>query len=873
MIGKSISHYEILEKLGQGGMGIVYKAHDTRLDRIVALKFLPSDIIASDADKQRFIREAKAAAALNHPNICTIYSVEEHNGHQFISMEYVDGVNLREQSAGRGRTSELRGQTSEAEERETLSLKHENAIDYAIQIAEALSEAHEKGIVHRDIKPDNIMVDSKNRIKVMDFGLAKFKGSINLTKSGGTIGTIQYMSPEQIQGAEIDHRSDIFSFGIVFYELLTGHTPFRGEHEAAIVYSIVNDDPHPLSYYLPEVSPGMQRMVMRTLEKDKNKRYQSLHDVLTELRLLKNETSTTITQPSFGDSAPADNNKRTIPHQVSDRIKPLRIGIVIAVIIFIAVILYFLIPKQAEYGSNAVTGRIAIAVLPFENLSPDPDNEYFTDGITEDIIIQLSKISNLRVMSRSSMMSYKGSVKTIREIGNELGVGILLEGSVRRVGNQVRINSQLIDIHTNESVWGETYDRTIEDIFKIQADVATQIASALQITLSPEEKRYIERQPTENLEAYDYYLRGREFYLRYRREHNENAIEYFMKAIETDPEFALPYAGLGDAYGQRVIRFDYAADWADSSISASERAIQLDPGGAEGYKALALAYLAKGKYQKAREQNLHAIQLSTNYDIAHLNLGLLHLHNGDFKNAFQRLSQSFELRAPTDPWPYHGLGILQLYLDNIGDADRNFRQSLHYSPDFTSPRIALAIGLILTDRVAEARKESDFLLQLDPENVSFIHLKAFIETIDNNYNDALRLYAKSNQPYSGRIVLGSTKFSTPGSSYIYLKTGDAVQFENSVRLRIMNAQRIIDSGHEHYIYPYELATSYAMLNDAEKAIHYLEQAISSGWRLYHFAMIDPSFDTVRHNIRFRRIIENVKSMVESEKKVLTAVDK
>jgi eukaryotic-like serine/threonine-protein kinase len=198
MIGKSISHYEILEKLGQGGMGIVYKAHDTKLDRIVALKFLPSDIIASDADKQRFIREAKAAAALNHPNICTIYSVEEHNGHQFISMEYVDGVNLRQQSAGRGQTSELRGQTSEAEERGTLNLKHENAIYYAIQIAEALSEAHEKGIVHRDIKPDNIMVDSKNRIKVMDFGLAKFKGSINLTKSGGTIGTIQYMSPEQI---------------------------------------------------------------------------------------------------------------------------------------------------------------------------------------------------------------------------------------------------------------------------------------------------------------------------------------------------------------------------------------------------------------------------------------------------------------------------------------------------------------------------------------------------------------------------------------------------------------------------------------------------------------------------------------------------
>ena len=849
MIGQTISHYRIIEKLGEGGMGVVYKAHDNKLDRTVALKFLPPHITATDEDKQRFIREAKAAAALNHPHICTIYSVEEHDDQQFISMEYVDGLTLREKMRSSPLTKGgLQG---------GLSLN--DAINLSVQISEALAEAHDKGIIHRDIKPDNMMVDSRNRIKVMDFGLAKFKGAANITVAGGTVGTIGYMSPEQIQSENIDQRSDIFSFGVVLYELLTGRLPFAGEHQAALVYSIVNQEPDPIPNYVPDAPTDLILLVSRLLEKDPAKRYQTMIEVLAQIRVVKSKIADRLSSHSHLTPRTDDT-----AGSVFQRLRKNGKFIIPSIIILFIFVFYLFKAERGEEGSIVTRELISIAVLPLENFSPDPENEYFTDGITEDIIIQLSKISDLRVMSRSSMMRYKGSNLSLREIGDELGVTTILEGSVRRVGNRVRINSQLIDIRTNESLWGETYDRTIEDIFAIQTDVATQIASALRITLSPEEKQSIERQPTADLDAYDYYLRGRESYSRYRREHNESAIEFFKKAIENDPGFALAYAGLGDAYGQRVIRFNYTRDWVDSAIIASEKAIHLDPAAAEGYKALGLAYLAKGKFQSAIEANLKAIKLNLNQDIAYNNVGLIFLHRGEFEEAAYYFQKSFDLRAPTDPWPYYSSGILYLYLDSPEITEQYLRQALHYSPDFSSPRIALSVYYMLYGRIENAREESEFLLRLDPDNSSLNVLRAYIELLDNNYEAALEYYEKTDKPFSGRIEMGTMKFPTPGVSYIYKKNGDIVNFQEQVQRRIHDAQNEMEAENEHYIYPYELAASYAMLGETEKVYTYLEQAIANGWRHYRYAMVDPSFEEIRDADRFRRIMDNVKTMVQRE---------
>jgi serine/threonine protein kinase/Tfp pilus assembly protein PilF len=859
MIGQLISHYKILEKLGEGGMGIVYKAHDTKLDRTVALKFLPPYLTATAEDKERFIREAKAAAALNHPHICTIHNVDEHDGNQFIVMEYVDGETLRQRS-------EIRRQKSASQEPGTWNLKLGTVIDYALQIAEALAEAHDKDIIHRDIKPDNIMVDSRNRIKVMDFGLAKLKGAANITAAGGTIGTIGYMSPEQIQSENIDQRSDIFSFGVVLYELLTGRLPFAGEHQAALVYSIVNQEPDPIPNYVADAPTDLILLVSRLLEKDPAKRYQTMIDVLTQIRVVKSKITHQLS--SHSHLAPrTDDTAGSVFQQLRKNGK----FIIPSTIILFIIVFYLFKAERGEERDSATRERISVAVLPLENLSPDPDNEYFTDGITEDIIIQLSKISDLRVMSRSSMMRYKGSNLTLREIGDELGVTTILEGSVRRMGNQVRINSQLIDIRTNESLWGETYDRTIDDIFAIQTDVATQIASALQITISPDERRSIERQPTGNLDAYDFYLRGRESYSRYRREHNESAIEFFKKAIEKDPDFSLAYAGLGDAYGQRVIRFNYSRAWVDSAIAASEKAIHLDPAAAEGYKALGLAYLAKGKFQKAIEANLKAIELNSNQDIAFNNLGLIFLHKGEFDKAAYHFQKSFELRTPTDPWPYYSTGMLYLYLDSPDNTVRYLRQALHYSPDFSSPRIALTVYYMLYGRIENAREEGEFLLHLDPDNSSLNVLRAYIELLDNNNEAALEYYEKTDKPFSGRIEMGTMKFPTPGVSYIYKKNGDIVNFREQVQRRINDAQYEMEAENEHYIYPYELAASYAMLGETEKVYTYLEQAIANGWRHYRYAMVDPSFEEIRDADRFRRIMDNVKTMVQKERKSLPTI--
>ncbi len=524
MLGKAISHFKILEKIGEGGMGVVYKAQDVHLDRPVALKFLPRGLASHLPERERFVHEAKAASALNHSNITTVYEIGEYDGQLFIAMELVEGKTLKQLAR---------------EESPPL----ERILDVGIQLCEALSAAHEKEIVHRDIKGDNIMLTSKGHVKIMDFGLAKLKGASKLTKTGSTLGTVGYMSPEQTQGKELDRRTDIFSFGVVLYELITGKLPFSGEHQAAVIYAICNDEPEPLSRFRSGVPESLERIIDKALAKDLDERYQNISDLQVDLRRTKKEMVSGVKEASRSD-------------------------------------------------------KKAVAVLYFENLSSDPDSDYFAAGITEDIITDISKIENIRVASRNAVLPYKGKPVDIPQLGKKMNVDAILEGSIRKAGNRLRITAQLIDTKEGFHLWAERYDREATEVFELQEEIAKSIAVALKVRLSPKEEKQLGLKYKGNLEAYEYYLKGRNHYSKYTKADMLAAMQMFKKALKIDPNYALAYAGLGDCYFQMIDKnFDLDKSWLAKSEEASRKALSIDPLCAEAYKSLAGA-LAGQKVQQ-----------------------------------------------------------------------------------------------------------------------------------------------------------------------------------------------------------------------------------------------------------------------------------
>ncbi|MFN2176573.1 MAG: protein kinase domain-containing protein, partial [Anaerolineales bacterium] len=520
MIGETISHYKILEKLGEGGMGEVYLAEDLKLERKVAIKFLPQHLTKDKENVERFEREAKAAAALNHPNIITIHDVIETNGPTTadrqicIVMEYIDGQSLRTKI-------------------ENGILDLDEILDIINQICDGLFEAHKADIVHRDIKPENILIDSSGRVKILDFGLAKLKGVSKLTKETSALGTIHYMSPEQVQGQEIDHRSDIWSLGVVLYEMLTVQLPFKGEYESAIIYSILNEEQEPIQNIPKDISSKLQQVVNKTLEKDPEKRYQHINNVLTDLKSIKKQ--------SKSDRRSLQSSQKLRTSSTGKKI--IVFGSIFMLFIILAVLSYIFIPSKPPYVQNR-----SIAVLPFKNLSDSKEDEYFSDGITEDILTQLSKISDLKVISSTTIMQYKNTKKSIREIGKELNVAVVLEGSVRHSGDRIRISSQLIDSKEDKHLWAETYDREMKDVFAIQSDVAKHIAAAMKTELSPAERERIERIYTKSTDAYRLYLKGRFYWNKRTAPDLQKAIDYFNQAIEKDSYYALAYQGLADSY-------------------------------------------------------------------------------------------------------------------------------------------------------------------------------------------------------------------------------------------------------------------------------------------------------------------------------------
>ncbi|MCZ6776598.1 MAG: protein kinase, partial [Ignavibacteria bacterium] len=478
MVGRTISHYKILEKLGEGGMGTVYKAQDLKLDRSVALKFLPSYLSQAEEEKKRFVHEAKAASALDHPNICTIHEIDQtEDGQMFIAMACYEGKTVKEK------------------------IEHgppplDQAIDITIQVAQGLAKAHSQGIIHRDLKPANIMVTNDGMVKILDFGLAKLAGQTKLTKTGATLGTAAYMSPEQVKGVSADHRIDIWAFGVVLYEMVTGKQPFAGDYEQAVMYSIIHEEVEPMTTLRNEVPPELEQLVQKAMNKDANERHENMDELLAELELVKHS--------------------------------------------FVA--------EDVRSSTRKEKPLPSIAVLPFVNMSAHSENEYFSDGLAEELINALTKIKGLQIVARTSAFSFRGKEIDIREIGRKLNVRTVLEGSVRKAGNRLRITVQLVKVADGYQLWSERYDKEMDDVFAIQDEISLAIVERLKVELLSEEKATLAKRYTENPEAYSLYLKGRYYWNKRTAEGFRKAIENFRTAIAEDPTYASAYAGLADSY-------------------------------------------------------------------------------------------------------------------------------------------------------------------------------------------------------------------------------------------------------------------------------------------------------------------------------------
>jgi serine/threonine protein kinase/Tfp pilus assembly protein PilF len=628
MVGKTISHYKILEKLGEGGMGVVYKAQDTKLDRIVALKFLPKHLLCESEAKIRFEHEAKAASALNHLNIRAIYEIDEVEGECFMAMEYVEGKSIKDLL-----------------KEKTFSLNE--VLDIAIQITEGLNAAHKRGIVHRDIKSDNLMLTDEGLVKIMDFGLAKLKGVSRVTKTGSTLGTLAYMSPEQVQGMEADHRSDIFSFGVVLYETVTGQLPFKGEHEAAVIYSIINETPEPMARYKANVPEEFQRIVDKMLEKDREERYQHIDDMLADLKKLRRVIELSKEQPLAKKSQPS------------------------------------------------------IAVLPFINLSGEKEQEYFCDGMAEEIINALTHIEGLRVVARTSAFSFRDKETDIREIGKKLNVETLLEGSVRKSGNRVRITAQLVNVGDGYHLWSERFDRDLADVFAIQDEISLAIVDKLKVKLLKEEKAKLVKRYTDDLEAYNLYLKGRYFWYRRYEGGLQKAVECFQQAIDQDPLYALAYAGIADCYNQFGLwGFLHPKEAYPKAKVACTKALEIDDTLAEAYASLGwIEMFYDWDWAEAEKAYKRAIELNPNYATVHYYYGLYLGSRGI--EAIAETKKSVEL-DPLNLVHNAVLGFIFYMGGQIDEAIDQLHKTLEMDPNFAITRFFLGLSYIEKEKWEEA---------------------------------------------------------------------------------------------------------------------------------------------------------------------------
>jgi len=769
--GKTFAdRYQLIEELGRGGMGVVYRAHDTKLKRTVALKFLPLELTHIPQVIERFMREAQAAAALDHPHICTVYEFDEAEEKAYISMAFVKGQSLKKKI-------------------ESGPTELDEAVRLATQIAEGLREAHKKGVVHRDIKSANIMVDEKGQAKIMDFGLARVAGGTLVTKEGMTMGTIAYMSPEQARGEAVDHRTDIWSFGVVLYEMFSGQLPFLGEHDQSVIFSILNEQPKSVSELNTEIPAALAQIIGKALEKDRDQRYQQIDELLDDLKSIA---------------------AGIIPEEIKVRLRKAKLRRRKRVILYsgAAGLLIMMIVIALSLFTGRAEAIDAIAVLPLENLTGDSEQEYFVDAATDELIGQLSQIKALNVISRYSVLQYKGLGKPLPEISRELNVDALVVGSVLQVGDSVRIRVQLIEaIPEEQNLWAQTYNRDMADVQVMYKEMARAIVGETRVKLTPEEETFLASTRQVNPEAYEAYTKGMFHFYKLTPQDLELALGYFELAAEKDPNYALAHLGISQVWGGRMQQ---------GLVSTSEA----------GPKAEAAR-------QKARELD------DTLKEFLYAEATSKTWREWDWEGAERAFKRVIELHPNyPDPRAYYSQFLFMMRRPD--EAMAQIERALQIDPFSSAFRSIYGFDLMYAHRFDEAVEYLQEALRTAPTDPFVLSAIKSAYHLTGQHEEALEIWKKSSASEGDQEAVEVLTSGYAEASYVGALS----------RL----AELLIERSHTTFVTPWRIATLYTRAGKDEEALEWLEKGYEAHDPNMPYICIDPIFDSIYDHPRFQNIL-------------------